>query len=463
MSSGDTEEELTQSEMSFGEHLEELRRRLFKALLASIAGLILVFIRHEQVLAIVTAPYRETMEGLGRSPALNAFSVQGPFFVSVKVSFIVGLILTAPIWIYQVWAFIAAGLYKAERKIIYRFVPFCVLLFLGGVFFGYQVLVPIGLAYLLTFADPAVIQNTVGVSEYLSLFTLLTAVLGIAFQLPVVMVGVARAGLLTPRQFQEKRKWMILGLFVLAALITPPDPITQILLASPLVLLYELGIVMAWFGLGSDRGKIDWGHVGRTLRKPAILILLLVLLAGPLDEIRKADQADGRLLGQAEAAGALDPWRRVLGEEPLTSFVVAEDGPDQWLVIRGSERVAIGKLTRTTRNFIPLDSDETAEGGPTYRFRLVEAGELLLTYQRPSEVAVELVVDGLLGSWEAASEGTVPELTRLLVALTGVDGAGGAERDAAFADRVRAWRDARAGQRFVQVIEAGALRPEVRP
>lgn len=257
--------------MSFGDHLEELRSRLFKGLIATFLVFLVVFIYHEDVMRFVTAPYLEKVQELKLDATLKAKGVSTGFFAYMKVCFIVALIAAAPVLIYQIWAFVAAGLYKNERKVVYRTAPLMLILFLSGVYFGYKILIPIGLGYLLTFPDPDLIQNWIGISEYLSFFAILTLVLGVAFELPVAMALLAKVGVMTIAGFRDKRRYFILGAFVLGALLTPPDVITQVLLATPLLFLYEFGIFLAWIGMGKERPGVNWP----LWRKRAIFTVLI--------------------------------------------------------------------------------------------------------------------------------------------------------------------------------------------
>jgi len=142
------------------------------------------------------------------------------------------------------WKFIAAGLYRKERKSVMRVVPLSIFLFVVGLLFGYFVPFPIGLQFLLDFGDPEILQASISVSRYFSLFALLIIVMGFIFQTPLIMVVTTSVGLTTPEFFSGKRKYFIVGAFILAALLTPPDWITQTLLAGPLVVLFEVGIVL---------------------------------------------------------------------------------------------------------------------------------------------------------------------------------------------------------------------------
>jgi sec-independent protein translocase protein TatC len=176
---------------------------------------------------------------------LRVLKYQESFITYLKISIICALIFTGPFIIYQIWMFIALGLYRQERRTFYIFGPFSILLFGSGVCFGYFVLIRLGLKFLAGYGNPDLIENNITLGFYLSLFVLLTFLVGVVFELPLVMYVLARIGLVAPRTFARSRRYFIVGSFILAALFTPPDIITQVLLAIPMLFLYEFGIILA--------------------------------------------------------------------------------------------------------------------------------------------------------------------------------------------------------------------------
>jgi Tat protein translocase TatC len=173
------------------------------------------------------------------------------FFTYMKIAFIAGIFLASPLILYHMWRFIGAGLYRHEQRIAVFFVPFSVFLFLSGCFFGYFLLIPWGLSYLGSYGDPELVDTMLSIGSYLSLFLTLTLVLGLVFQVPLVMFFLAKAGIVKPETFSRMRRIQILATFVVAAVLTPPDPFTQSMLAVPIVILYEIGII-------ASRAAVRW-------------------------------------------------------------------------------------------------------------------------------------------------------------------------------------------------------------
>jgi len=163
----------------------------------------------------------------------------------MKLAIIFGLFISAPIVFHQMWRFIGAGLYAAERRKIMRCLPFTILLFAAGVSFGYFIMIPYAVYFLTQLTPSDYIQQGYAIREYIGFFFTVILALGCVFQLPVVLVGLARFGIMSARAIREKRKFFILGAFIVGALLTPPDPITQLLMASPILLLFELGVFLA--------------------------------------------------------------------------------------------------------------------------------------------------------------------------------------------------------------------------
>jgi Tat protein translocase TatC len=173
---------------------------------------------------------------------LQALKYQEAFISYLKVSIVAALILASPWVLFQAWCFVAAGLYRREKRYVLAYLPFSFVAFGAGVLFGYYILIPEGLSYLAGYANPSVVNVNITLEFYLALFLLLTLMLGLVFQLPLLMRFLASAGIFTPRQYAKYRRYALLIAVILGAVFTPPDPVTQILLASPMFLLYELGI-----------------------------------------------------------------------------------------------------------------------------------------------------------------------------------------------------------------------------
>jgi len=243
--------------MTIGEHLEELRRRLIRSLIGLAVAFGLCWILRSQILDVLLEPHRIAVRrvlGEESDPRLAIFTYLEAIWVYMKVCGVGALLLGGPFLIGQVWGFIAAGLYSHERRAVIRFLPFCALLFLGGVAFGYFLLVPKGLEMLARFHDPGIMRIEFRLDPYLSLVFILTFSLGLIFQLPLGMLILARIGVFSARDYRRQWRWFAVISVVAAAVLTPgPDFVSQLLLWIPMLLLYVLGIFLAAAGFRARR------------------------------------------------------------------------------------------------------------------------------------------------------------------------------------------------------------------
>ena len=236
--------------LSLSEHLEELRWRLIYSLIFFGVALIICFIFQEEIMKIVCKPHFDAMRSLGHTvfpvEKLVALEYTEKFMAYFKVCLLASLILGAPFALYQLWKFISAGLYPQERKFVIFYAPLSLGLFVVGVLFGYFVLIPISLRFLALYGGTDIISLTPKLNSYLSLFITLTLILGLSFEIPLVMLFFSAIGLVSPAFYSKQRKLAIVAIFVLSAIITPTtDPWTMTILALPLVLLYEFGIIFS--------------------------------------------------------------------------------------------------------------------------------------------------------------------------------------------------------------------------
>ena len=275
------EEELEGSRMSLGEHLDELRRRVMISVIAIVIAFAGAWTFHLELGDLVFQPYERAAGMLNeelatrfaarvaedpdswpeyftsadeatrevrvdkRVPAtMRGDAASQGFFFYMRVCFMFALFVGAPVLLWQMWQFVAAGLYRAEKKVVLRYFPLSVVLFVSGVLFGFLVMVPYALFFLAKMTLEKIhYWETVG--NYWTFLVGLTMALGVVFQLPVVMLALSRFGLVDPSAYSRYRGHFIVLSLVAAAILTPPDPFTQMMMAVPMLLLYELGNLLA--------------------------------------------------------------------------------------------------------------------------------------------------------------------------------------------------------------------------
>ncbi len=232
------------------DHLVELRSRLLKSVIALVVAFLVCFFFAEQIYSFLTEPLAAILRERREDPRMIFTALTEVFFTYVKVAFFAGAFISCPIFLTQIWLFVAPGLYKKEQRALAPFLIATPILFFIGGALVYYVIFPLAANFLVGFEVPAgegslaiVLEAKVG--EYLSLIMKLIFAFGLCFQLPVLMTLLARVGLATSAGMAAKRKYAIVAVFVVAAVLTPPDPISQISLALPIILLYEISIYMA--------------------------------------------------------------------------------------------------------------------------------------------------------------------------------------------------------------------------
>lgn len=230
--------------MPFTGHLEELRSRLIKSIIAILAAFAVCFAFAEEIFAVLTAPLlRLQASGL----TLIGTGVPEAFFTKMKVGLIAAIFLALPVLLWESWQFIAPGLYEHEKRYARGFVFFGTVLFLLGAIFCYTVVFQIGFGFLLKRYQALSVRPAIRIGEYLSFASRLLLAFGVTFELPVVAYFLTRIGLLDHRILIHQFRYAVLLIFLLAAILTPPDLISQILLALPLTLLYGVSIGVAYF------------------------------------------------------------------------------------------------------------------------------------------------------------------------------------------------------------------------
>jgi sec-independent protein translocase protein TatC len=222
-------------------HLLELRKRLIISFIAVGAGFILCYAFAQSLFDILAAPLIKMMPPGG---SLIFTSVAEAFFTYMKVAFIAGLVLSSPVVLYQVWAFVAPGLYRHEKRYVVPFILAGSFAFAIGILFGYVVALPVGFRFLLGYATDF-IKPMPSIKEYLSFSIKFLLVFGLVFEFPVALVLLARIGVIDAKMLSRQRKYAILLIFIFAAVVTPPDLISQVLTALPLMALFELSILLS--------------------------------------------------------------------------------------------------------------------------------------------------------------------------------------------------------------------------
>ena len=233
---------------SFIGHLTELRSRIIKSFLYLFIFFVICYIFSENIYSFLVAPYAEAVKDDDTSRRLIFTALHETFITYLKVAFFAAIFIASPIILTQVWKFVAPGLYKNEKKALMPYLIATPILFLLGGMLVYYLVMPLAIKFFLTFETTAnvntlPIQLEAKVNEYLSLIMRLIFAFGLSFQLPVLLSLLARVGFIDSKYLKKRRKYVIVIIFAVAAILTPPDPITQIGLGIPLLILYELSIL----------------------------------------------------------------------------------------------------------------------------------------------------------------------------------------------------------------------------
>ena len=249
-------------EGGFISHLSELRKRLIHSFIFLILFFICCYVFAEHIYGFLVDPFAKAVKDDGTDRRLIFTALQETFLTYLKVSFFVAFFITFPFILIQIWKFIAPGLYKHEKLAILPYLILTpILFFLGGILV-YYLIMPLAIKFFLSFESSGIstnlpIQLEAKVNEYLSLVMKLIFAFGISFQLPVVLSLLARDGIVDSQFLKTRRKYVVVIIFATAALLTPPDPITQIGLAIPLLILYELSIFSVKFIENKESEKND--------------------------------------------------------------------------------------------------------------------------------------------------------------------------------------------------------------
>ncbi len=231
------------SQDTFISHLVELRDRMLRAILAVVLVFVCLFPWAKDLYALLAAPLLSVLPKGGQ---MIATDVVGVFLVPVKVAFLVAFVIALPYVLYQAWAFVAPGLYAHERRLVLPLVVASSVLFIVGMSFAYFLVFPVVFRFMASIAPEGVAWMT-DIDKYLSFVLTSFIAFGVTFEVPVVVIVLVRAGLVSLDKLKEIRPYVIVGAFVIGAIFTPPDVLSQVMLAVPLWLLYEAGLVLARF------------------------------------------------------------------------------------------------------------------------------------------------------------------------------------------------------------------------
>ena len=248
---------LRHTQMTFVEHLDELRKRIFLALIGQALAMIFTLSFGKWILGLLKQPYFAAMAGTGNDPTLLGIHSSVGVLMYMKVAMISGLVLASPWICYQLWKFVGAGLYPRERKYITRTLPFSAALFITGAMFYLFVVAKFMLSFLIHFNDWLDIETKVTLENHINMMVTMMLVFGLGFQLPVAVAILGRVGLVTVQTLNTYRRYVIVALFIFAALATSPSPVDQVMLAIPMWGLYELGVMLVWLQEKKRRKEDD--------------------------------------------------------------------------------------------------------------------------------------------------------------------------------------------------------------
>ena len=228
---------------TFISHLIELRSRLLRSIVATVIVLVCLFPWAKDIYAALAAPL---LRALPHGSTMIATDVTGTFFVPLKVTLMAAFLVALPYVLYQIWAFVAPGLYQHEKRLALPVIFSSVVFFALGMSFAYFIVFPIAFGFFAGYA-PAGVQMMTDIDKYLSFVLTMFVAFGITFEVPVVVVVLVRLGVVSLEKLRSIRGYVIVGAFIVGAIFTPPDVLSQVMLAVPLWLLYELGLLVARF------------------------------------------------------------------------------------------------------------------------------------------------------------------------------------------------------------------------
>lgn len=242
-----------QFRMPLMDHLHELRRRLIIAIVATLVGMLACFGFVDHIWDFLVSPMNDALDATGRGTMAITEPLEG-FTTLLKVAGVAGVGLASPVISWQFWKFVAPGLYPKEKRLVVPLVFSSTFLFLGGAVFCYLVIFKFAFPFFIE-VNPEGVEAVLSMQAYLSVATRLLLAFGICFQLPVVVFFLSRAGLIDHKDMTKFFKYAVVAMFVVSAMLTPPDIVSQLLMAGPLIILYGVGIIISWMTSTKERDE----------------------------------------------------------------------------------------------------------------------------------------------------------------------------------------------------------------
>ena len=241
------EEEEPGGRMSFFDHLVELRKRIIHSLAAILIGMCVGLLLAQRFIGFIVLPMREALRASGVEDRLYYTSPQGYISLIINLGLYLGIVLAMPVVLYEIWQFVAPGLYKHERRAVAGFIFSSMILFLCGIAFGYFIMLPQVLRFLISFATTGPIKPLISINEYFDLILVVLLGLGVIFELPVLIFILSMFGIVTPRFLMKNFRYAMLVITILAAVVTPtPDANTMLIFMAPMVVLYFVGVLISY-------------------------------------------------------------------------------------------------------------------------------------------------------------------------------------------------------------------------
>ncbi|MFC1591002.1 twin-arginine translocase subunit TatC [Thermodesulfobacteriota bacterium] len=244
MTSDSPESSLENEKLPFTQHLDELRKRLITCAIAVVIGFLASYAFSKDIYLILAEPIKTYMEN---ESSFIFTGLTEPFFTYLKLALFTGILLSSPVILHQIWCFVAPGLYQKEKKYVLPFVLLSSIFFISGVLFCFYGVFPIACKFFSSFTQSGLIEMKLRMSDYLSFACKFLLAFGVVFEMPIFILFLAKLGIVTHHQLSSNRKYVVVLIFIVGAFLTPPDVVSQVLMALPLLVLYEFSIILARF------------------------------------------------------------------------------------------------------------------------------------------------------------------------------------------------------------------------